>query len=334
MKPEPGPTLWDQFSQIFPPKPGFVERDLPELHGKVYLITGANTGLGKELARILYAKHAKVYIAARSEAKAEAAMDHIKNAEPNSSGQLAFIKLDLADLSTIRASAQEFLRKEQRLHVLFNNAGVMKPALADAKTAQGYELQLGVNNIGTFMFTKLLTPALVATAKTEIPGVVRVVWVGSSAGEAPSAPRGGVPLDNLDYHKDLGWFPKYCISKAGNYLQGSEFARRHEADGIISVTLNPGNLDSELWRNQTYVVGKFLKWFILHAPINGAYTELFAGLSPEVTMDRSGAWIAPFGRFMRPRSDLKEATRTKAEGGSGIAKEFWEWNEEQIRPYL
>ncbi|KAI0433045.1 hypothetical protein F5Y09DRAFT_300131 [Xylaria sp. FL1042] len=328
-----GPSMMDTLSQLFPPKPDFTEQNLPQLHGKVYLITGANTGVGKELAQMLYSKHAKVYIAARSEAKAAAAIEDIKKAEPSSEGELVFLKLDLADLTTIKASVQEFLQKEKQLHVLFNNAGVMKPSPANSKTAQGYELQLGVNNVGTFMFTKLLTPILVSTAKTEAPGVVRVVWVGSSAGDM-GAPKGVVPLDNLDYHKDVGWFQKYAISKAGNYLHGSEFARRHRADGIVSVTLNPGNLDSELWRNQPYLIAKFLKWFILHPSINGAYTELFAGLSPEVTMERTGAWIAPFGRFMRIRKDVKDATKTKDEGGSGLAGEFWAWTEEQVRPFL
>ncbi|KAI0542185.1 hypothetical protein GGR58DRAFT_453081 [Xylaria digitata] len=334
MSRDSGPSIKDQLSQAFPPQPGFTEQDLPQLHGKVYLITGANTGLGKELARMLYSKHAKVYLVARSEAKASAAIAEIKSTSPDSRGALVFIKLDLADLSTIKASAQEFLQQESRLDVLFNNAGVMKPDPPDSKTTQGYELQLGVNNVGTFMFTKLLTPLLAATAKLEGPGSVRVVWVGSSAGELPVVPKGGVPMDNLDYHQDLWWLAKYGISKAGNYLQGSEFAQRYKADGIISVTLNPGNLDSELWRNQPFIIGKILKWFFLHEPINGAYTELFAGLSPEITMEKSGAWIVPFGRFMRPRKGLKEATRTRAEGGTGIAKEFWEWNEEQIRPFL
>ncbi|KAI1116093.1 hypothetical protein F5Y14DRAFT_408042 [Nemania sp. NC0429] len=292
-----GPSVWGLLSQVFPPKPGFVEQDLPQLDGKVYLITGANTGVGKGLAQMLYSKHAKVYIVARSEAKANAAIDEIKKAEPNSHGALVFLKLDLADLSTIKASAEEFLQKEEKLHVLFNNAGVMKPAPDNLKTAQGYELQLGVNNVGTFMFTKLLTPILAQTAKTESPGVVRVVWVSSSAAESPSAPKGGVRLDNLDYHEDQAWFPKYAISKAGNYLHGSEYARRYKADGILSVALNPGNLDSDLWRNQSWLVAKFLKWFILYPSINGSYTELFAGLSPEVTIEKSGAWVVPFGRF-------------------------------------
>ncbi|KAI1346209.1 hypothetical protein F5Y01DRAFT_320012 [Xylaria sp. FL0043] len=333
MDEDSGPSAMDTLSQLFPPKPNFTEKNLPELNGKVYLVTGANTGVGKELAQMLYSKHAKVYIAARSEAKAAAAIEDIKKAEPTSEGELVFLKLDLADLTTIKASVEEFLQKEKQLHVLFNNAGVMKPDPANAKTAQGYELQLGVNNVGTFMFTKLLTPILVATAKTEAPGVVRVVWVGSSAGDI-GAPKEIVPLDNLDYHKDLSWLQKYAISKAGNYLHGSEFARRHKADGVVSVTLNPGNLDSELWRNQPWLLAKFLKWFILHPSINGAYTELFAGLSPEVTMEKTGAWIAPFGRFMRIRKDVKNAAKPKAEGGTGLAEEFWAWTEEQIRPFL
>ncbi|KAJ8132787.1 hypothetical protein O1611_g838 [Lasiodiplodia mahajangana] len=334
MPSDSGPGFRDQMSQVFPPKPGFTEAHLPELHGKVYLITGGNTGLGKELARMLYSKNAKVYIAARTEAKATGAINDIKRAVPGSRGELAFIKLDLADLTTIKASAQAFLQKEQRLHVLFNNAGVMKPSPNNMKTVQGYETQLGVNNVGTFLFTKFLTPTLVETAKTEAPGTVRIVWVGSSAGEAPQSPKGGVPLDNLDYHKDTTWFPKYCISKAGNYYQGSEFARRYKADGVLSVTLNPGNLDSDLWRNQGPIASRLLKWFVLHPVVNGAYTELFAGLSPDVTMEKTGAWIAPFGRFMRPRKDLKEGTKTEAEGGTGIAKAFWEWNEDQVRQYL
>ncbi|KAK8074222.1 hypothetical protein PG994_005121 [Apiospora phragmitis] len=319
-----GPSLMEQLSQLFPPKPRFTEKDLPDLDGKVYFITGANTGVGKELARMLYSKNAKVYIAARSEEKALRAIKDIKQASSGSTGKLVFIQLDLADLSTIKDSAQTFLEQESQLHVLFNNAG-------------GYEPQLGVNNVGTFLLTQLLTPLLAATAKREPqPGTVRVVWVSSSAAEAPPSPTGGVPLDNLDYHKPLGWFPQYCISKAGNYLHGAEYAARHgSSDGILSLSLNPGNLDSELWRNQGFVARTFLQWFILHPPVFGAYTELYAGLSPEVTLEQhSGGWVVPWGRSMRIRKDLQEAARTKEEGGTGVAKGFWEWSERQVERYL
>ena len=101
-----------------------------------------------------------------------------------------FLALDLADLEAVRAAAGEFLRREERLHVLFNNAGVGYPA-AGSRSRQGFELQLGVNNLGTFLFTKLLTPTLARTARAEDPSSVRVVWVSSSAAESIQVPSGG-----------------------------------------------------------------------------------------------------------------------------------------------
>ncbi|KAK8103122.1 short-chain dehydrogenase [Apiospora sp. TS-2023a] len=322
-----GPSWMEQLSQLFPLNPSSPRRTSPTYTAKqVYFITGANTGVGKELARMLYAKNATVYLAARSEDKARRAIEEIRQNSPlSSTGKLVFIQLDLADLTTIKGSVKTFLDQESQLHVLFNNAGVMKPA-PGTTTAQGYEPQLGVNNIAAN------------------PGQVRVVWVSSSAAEAPPSPTGGVPLDNLDYHKPMGWFPQYCISKAGNYLHASEYARRHgpsntgasgSGDGILSVSLNPGNLDSELWRTQTFIVRKFLQLVLLHPPVMGAYTELYAGLSPELNLEEhSGGWVVPWGRPMRIRSDLQEATRTKEEGGSGIGKGFWEWSERQVERYL
>lgn len=328
--------IFNQLSQIFPPKPKFTEKELPDLAGKVYIVTGANTGVGKELAQILYSKNARVYVAARSKEKAEAAITSIREAHPTSTGELVFLLLDLADLSTIKASAQQFLDREEKLHVLFNNAGVMQPP-AGSKTAQGYELQLGVNNIGTFLFSKLLTPILVATAKaeTEAPGSVRIVWVGSSASEAPLVPKGGINMADIDKRSEKNNLVCYALSKAGNYLHGAEFAQRYTKEtGVVSVALNPGNLNSDLWRTQGTVASIFLKSFVLHPSIYGAYTELFAGLSPAVTVDKSGEWIVPWGRFMPIRADMRLATKSKEEGGHGTAKAFWEWCDEQVKPYL
>lgn len=227
-------------------------------------------------------------MAARSKEKAVKAIEEIKANSPRSNGELVFLHLDLADLTTIKASAQEFLSQESKLHVLFNSAGVMHPPQG-SKTAQGYELQLGTNNVGTFMFTKLLTPTLVATAQTEPRDTVRVVWVSSSAAEM-FAPNGGVELENLDYHNDKHLTIKYAISKAGNYLHATEYAKRYRDDGVISVSLNPGNLDSELFRTLGSITRKVLRLLSLYPPIYGAYTELFAGLSPEVTLEKSGDW--------------------------------------------
>jgi retinol dehydrogenase-12 len=251
-------------------------------------VTGSNTGIGKEVAQILYSKNAKVYIAARSQEKAEKAIEVIRKSSPNSSGELVFLRLDLANLATIRASAEQFISKETKLDVLFNNAGVWITPQG-SKTEQGHELTLGVNDIGPFMFTKLLTPLLVETAKKEPSGTVRVVWV-SSVIELGSPKPGGVPLDNLDYHDEKSGVFRYAVSKAGNYLLAVEYAKRHKDDGIISVPLNPGNLDSDLTRDLGSVTRFFFRLFLGYPPINGAYTELFAGLSPQVALQMTGAW--------------------------------------------
>lgn len=169
----------------------------------------------------------------RSEEKAIKAIDDIKSKCPSSKGELVFLHLDLGDLTTIKKSAQEFLSKESKLDVLWNNAGVMVPP-AGSKTAQGYELQLGTNNVAPFLFTKLLTPILIETAKTAPKGSVRVIWVSSSAAEAIS-PKNGIDMDNLDYKKDKPNWHKYGVSKAGNWYHATEFAKRYKADGIISV---------------------------------------------------------------------------------------------------
>jgi retinol dehydrogenase-12 len=211
----------------------------------------------------------------------------MKAAFPESTGELVYLHLDLDDLTTIKKSAEDFLSKETKLDVLWNNAGVMKPPQG-SKTKQGYELQLGTNNLAPFLFTKLLTPILASTAKTSPPGAVRVVWVSSSAAEALS-PTNGVDMNNLDYKQDKSAWHKYGVSKAGNLLHAKEYAKRYQADGIISVALNPGNLKSDL---QRYVPGwqNKILGLILYTPIHGAYTELFAGLSPDVTPDKNGAW--------------------------------------------
>lgn len=107
-------------------------------------------------------------------------------------------------------------------------------------------------------------------------------------------------MDNLDYHKDEGLMYQYGVSKAGNYFQAVEFAKRYRGDGVVSVPLNPGNLNSELYRTLPGPAAWFLRTLLLHPNVYGACTELFAGLAPEVTVERSGDWGELF--FFCPRS--------------------------------
>ena len=323
--------MGNAFSQIFPPAPQFTENNIPDLSGKVIIVTGASSGVGEQVATLLYSKNAKVYIATRSKSKALATIDSIKSKYPAAEGEILFLHLDLADLSTIKASAQEFLKDNYRLDVLINNAGCAMPPKG-SKTVQGYETQLGVNTLGPFLFTKCLHSILKDTTKVAPSCSVRVVWVSSNAAEL-FAPKNGVDMDNLDYHIPRSQGVEYAVSKAGNIFHSSEFALRSKGEGIISVSLNPGSLKTELLRN-TPAWQQWLVSWILSDSIYGAYTELFAAFSPEVTESRNGAYIIPWGRFHESlRKDLVLAQRSEEEGGTGISRRFWDWSEEQVKEF-
>jgi NAD(P)-dependent dehydrogenase (short-subunit alcohol dehydrogenase family) len=199
---------------------------------QVFLVTGGSGGIGKELVTILYQRNAKVYLAARSATKAKAAIEQIKGIHLHSTGQILYLHLDLNDLTTIKKSADEFLAHETRLDVLWNNAGVMFPPTG-SRTAQGYELQLGTNNLATFLFTHLLIPIMEETAKTASKDSVRVVWVSSSA--VGMAPKPAIDFSNMDYEKEESTYVKYGRSKAGSVLHSAEFARRNAGKGVLSL---------------------------------------------------------------------------------------------------
>ncbi|CAI6094161.1 unnamed protein product [Clonostachys chloroleuca] len=324
--------LRSAISQSFPPRAIFTEKDVPDLQGKVCIVTGSNTGVGKEIAQILYAKNAKVYLAARSEEKTRKAIDDIKAASPNTTkGQMEYLHLDLADLSAVRSASEEFLSKESQLHLLFNNAGLGYPEKG-LQTAQGHELQLGVNCVGPFLFTQRLTPTIVSTARNCPKDSVRVIWASSSATEGYAV--NGNWMDYIEHPEKKSSFELYATSKMGNYFYGAEYAARHKADGVISVSLNPGHLDSDFWRS----TGRFLNWLlrvtVLYPSVYGAYTNIFSAFSPQVTSERSGSFVAPWGRLWQVTPDKANAVKPKKAGGLGVSQTFWEWSETQVKDYM
>ncbi|KAL4932527.1 uncharacterized protein BDV17DRAFT_300654 [Aspergillus undulatus] len=307
----------------FSGKAPLTEANLPDQSGKVFIVTGATSGYGLLLSTFLYQHNAKVYLAARNAKKTEEVIADIKNGHPNSTGHLEALSLHLSDLTTIKKSAEEFLARESKLNVLFNNAGVMFPP-EGAQTTQGYELQLGTNNIGHHLFVKLLSPVLAATAKEEPKDSVRVVWVASDA--VSWAPKPAIDFENLDYKRNEGARIKYGRSKAGTIMQAVEMMRRHKQEGIVSISLDPGVATTGLQRDMNRFMAAAVK-LISNKPETGAYTQLYAGLSPDVTPDVAlKEWISYPGKIACPRRDLFTDTEQ--------AKKFWEWNEEQIRPYL
>lgn len=196
-------------------------------------MTGGYAGVGLELSKLLYQKNSKIYIAGRSAPKAKQAIQQIKTIFPSSTGGLEFLPLDLADLSTIKTSVSAFLAREERLDVLWNNAGVMTTP-PGSKSAQNYELQLATNCLGPFLFTRLLQPVLVKIAAGESPGAVRVLFTGSVVAQI-NAPKGGINFKDINHENGGSAQFKYGQSKVGNIFLAAEFTRWNDeaAEGVL-----------------------------------------------------------------------------------------------------
>ncbi|KAI0876576.1 short-chain dehydrogenase [Hypoxylon argillaceum] len=321
-----------QWSQFFPPRPGFTEADIPPLDGKVFLVTGGASGIGYEVARALYQKNARVYIAGRSESKAQKAITSIEQTVPsNKTGRkLEFLQLELDDLSSIKSTVEEFRKREQKLDVLWNNAGVSRPPTGSV-SKQDIELQLATNCLGPFLLAQLLLPCLRAVDPTAAADPARIVWVSSQAVEL-SAPQGGLLMSEVRSPPSDAT-RLYVNSKTGNIFLATEFARRYgSSQRILSVVCNPGAASTDLFRHTPSV--KYLAWPLLHKPELAALTELYAGLSKDVTMEANGCYIIPWGRInTNLRADLLGATKLLEEGGSGRATEFWIFCEEMTAAY-
>jgi NAD(P)-dependent dehydrogenase (short-subunit alcohol dehydrogenase family) len=318
-------------TQLFPPKPTFTEKNVPSLIGKVFIVTGGNSGVGLELVKILYSRGGTVYIASRSTSKIDAAIATIRSIFPNSSGKLKSLHVDLNDLRTISVCASTFLAQESRLDVLWNNAGIAQVP-AGSITAQGHEAHMGVNCLGPFLLTTLLLPILLHTAKASPTASVRVVFTSSSIVDIAGPPGGLLLSEHVsgNFSQDKGY--NYSASKAGNWLLASEFGKRTRNEGLVCVTQNVGQCRTDSW-NQLPLV-KWLCSPMLHDPIMGAYTELWAGLSPDVKCEDGGKCALPWGRWHTdPRKDILQSMKSKEEGGTGLAAEFWDWCEQQTEAY-
>lgn len=301
------------FHQIFPPKSKFAVEDIPDLTGKIIIVTGASGGIGKETAKALLAHNAKVYIAARSKEKVDSA---IKDLKEQTGKEALFLKLDLGDLPSIKAAVQEFESKEKELHVLFNNAGVMIPPL-DMVTTQGYDLQFGTNVLGHFYFTKLLLPVLLAGVKSSSDGKARVVNT-SSMGHISGSLDFNTFKDGPARKKSTSW-NMYAQSKFGNVVFSNEPARRYGDQGIVSTALHPGNIRTDLQRHTPKLINS-LAQFVLYPAHQGALTQLWAGTSV-AGAELNGKYLVPWARIGAPRKGVEDPQ---------LGKQLWEWLEEQV----
>ena len=201
-----------------------------DLAGKTIVVTGATSGLGKESARALASTGAQVVLCGRDDAKGQAVVDEI-------GGATSFQHVDLADLDSVRASADELLARIERLDVLLNNAGVMACPLA--RTADGFEMQFGTNHLGHFLFTARLFPLLAQSVPSRIVNL-------SSHGHMI----GGVDLDDPNYeHRPYDKWEAYGQAKTANVLFSRELDRRFGDHDVHAYAVHPGMIITELGRH-------------------------------------------------------------------------------------
>ncbi|KPP79555.1 Retinol dehydrogenase 12-like, partial [Scleropages formosus] len=302
------------------------------LSGKIVLITGGNTGIGKETARNLAARGARVILACRSVEKGEAAAAEIRSKV--SGAQVEVRELDLADTCSIRAFAQQFLKgnvtsvrqdfqhilasksscdkvlllsaEVSHLHILISNAGVMMCPYT--KTADGFEMHLGVNHLGHFLLTYLLIGLLKRSAPS------RIVVVSSLAHNF-----GWIRFHDLHSQGSYNSGLAYCQSKLANVLFVRELARRLEGrqggvegSGVTVNSVHPGTVRSELVRHSTVMSLLFTLFsFLLKTPEEGAQTSVYCAVAEELHSvsgkhfsDCTPAFVAPQGRSVKTARQL------------------------------
>jgi len=313
-------------AQFWPSSPQFTEKDLTSQAGRVFIVTGGNQGVGFELIKMLYPTGATIYMASRSKERAEKAIQSVVATDPFGASRIKFLRFDLDDLATVRDAAKCFSDQEERLDILWQNAGIGGVPIG-SKTKQGIEAHIGVNVIGPLLFAQLLLPKLRNAASLAPKNSVRIIWTSSFLMEG-SAPPGGYDLKELEKGGNKDPNVNYAVSKAANWMLANEAGQRFGKDGIMSVCQNPGNLNTHIYHTQTRILMFFLR-MLLYPPKLGAYTELFAGLTGEITEDSQGAYIIPWGKIQRvnPRKDISQAM------AEGKGKILWDWCEAQIRAH-
>lgn len=283
---------------------GFTADDVPAQTGRTFLVTGANAGIGFEASKILAARGAHVILACRDENRAEAAMNRIRTDVPKA--ELSFQPLDLADLDQVRDAAKAVLAGPQ-IDVLVNNAGVMIPP--KTLTKQGFELQFGVNHLGTFAFTGLVHRHVED----------RIVITGSIAHR-----NGAMDYSDLSASRSYHNWARYQMSKLANLLHMFELDRRLSAAGRAThaIGCHPGVATTELTRHLPMPL-RYLSPLaspFFNSAAQGAWPTLQAATGAHV---QGGDYLGPQGLGeVSGRSGPARATRDARDPKLG--RELWQ----------
>jgi NAD(P)-dependent dehydrogenase (short-subunit alcohol dehydrogenase family) len=287
---------------------------IPDLAGRTAIVTGANSGLGFESAKALAQHGAEVVLACRNDERCRQAANRIR-AEARDA-RLVPMTLDLADLDSVRAFAEEFANSGRKLHILMNNAGVMATPTR-MTTKQGFELQFGTNHLGHFALTGLLMPTLLVTPEA------RIVTVSSFASDS-----GSIDFGDLQLEHGYAPYRAYSASKLANLLFMLELDRRLKWAGctIVSVGAHPGFSSTML-----QATGPFLgrphvaSWLVLagvrlmgQSAAHGAEGQLYAATAPGV---EGGQYFGPKNRI---RGAVGATAMTGRARDEAVAARLWE----------
>lgn len=293
--------------------------DVPDLTGTRILITGGNSGIGLEAARLFAGHGADVVIACRNLDKGRGAVAEIRRTTSN--GDVELLELDLADLANVANAAEDFLDRHGSLDVLVNNAGVM--ALPYRATVDGFEMQFGTNHLGHFALTGQLLPALAAA------GAARVVTISSIMHKT-----GRMDFDNLDASRGYSKWPAYSMSKLANLQFTFELQRRAEQAGLplIAVAAHPGYTSTNLQGAGPKMAGTSVAqyaWAAVNAvvgqsPARGALPTVYAATAGDVA---GGDYIGPRG-LAELRGLPVKVGATRAARDPRQAKRLWTVSEE------
>lgn len=290
---------------------------LPDLTGKTAIVTGANSGIGYYTALELARAGADVVLACRSAERGEAAVTRVNEAAP---GRARFLRLDLADFASVEDFAGAFKETHGALDILVNNAGVMSPPQRQV-TAQGFELQFGVNFLGHFLLNRLLLPTLM---DAPAPRVVQVASVAHRQGR--------IEFEDLQYQRRYHAWNAYRQSKLAMLIFAQELQRRSDAGGwgLLSVAAHPGIAATEIVANGPgnksvlAVLMNIGKAFVVQPGDAGAWPLIMAATDVAA---RPSAYYGPlgFGEFRGPPGPAKAEAKA-LDAGTGAV--LWRLAEE------
>lgn len=304
---------------------GFTPEQLPDLSGKTYAITGGNSGLGLEAAKILASKGARVVITARSEANALAALEIIRAAQP--SADAGHVLLDLTDPDSIAEASSALAAACPRMDALINNAGVMQTP--NIRTKEGFELQLATNHLGHFRLNARLLSHLEACAG-------RIVPVSSIAHKY-----GRIDLTDLNSERSYDPNAAYFQSKLANLMYAFELQRRLTARGsrVTVIPCHPGYSATNLQSAGVGMEGgsRLLRWMypltnrlVAQSATHGAYPLVLAAASPSA---EPGVYYGPTGPFQM-RGAVGPSYVADAAKDEEVARKLWEKTEAMVGPFF